>query len=222
MERKLYLVPTIIHSILSRHVMYRSCFKEYAHIPAHLMINVRFNEEIIDSGQFSWNRGGKWWAYIGIGNTFSEVLFFSHLQSLKHETGEWAEMKKKLINFLEKLAPDSIIPVEVFDPTTVLKKWGQLETIINGKVTSKECFLFSRHFALATIEHQSYNLEYKLDPVSVVTVRCVLRMSMYTCTYVRVCYVYVHLFCLCVMSVYTCMLCVMYVFNYTQYNHFWV
>ena len=78
-------------------------------------------------------------------------------------------MKKKLINFLEKLTPDSIIPVEVFDPTTVLKKCGQLETIINGKVMSKECFLFSRHFALATIEHQSYNLEYKLDPVSVVT-----------------------------------------------------
>jgi hypothetical protein len=78
-------------------------------------------------------------------------------------------MKKKLINFLEKLAPDSLIPVEVFDPKTVLKKFGQLETKTNGKVVSKECFLFSRHFSLATIEHQPDRLEYKLDPPGLIS-----------------------------------------------------
>ena len=65
-------------------------------------------------------------------------------QMLRGEPGEWAEMKKKLNHLLEKLTPDSVVPVEVFDPQTLLKKSGQLEVKENGKVVPKQCFLFSR------------------------------------------------------------------------------
>ena len=87
---------------------------------------------------------------------------------LRGEPGEWAEMKKKLNHLLEKLTPDSVVPVEVFDPQTLLKKSGQLEVKENGKVVPKQCFLFSRHFAVATVEKlPNQLLSYRIDNVSV-------------------------------------------------------
>lgn len=89
------------------------------------------------------------------------------LQLLRGEPGEWAEMKKKLNHVLEKLTPDSVVPVEVFDPQTLLKKSGQLEVKENGKIVPKQCFLFSRHFAVATVEKlPNQLLSYRIDNVS--------------------------------------------------------
>ena len=64
------------------------------------------------------------------------------------EKSEVDHMQEK-VKLLQKLAPDTPTPLEIFDSDVHLVKQGPLTQVVGKKETQRMCFLFNRYIAVA-------------------------------------------------------------------------
>jgi hypothetical protein len=64
------------------------------------------------------------------------------------EKSEVDHMQEK-VKLLQKLAPDTPLPLEIFASDVHLVKQGPLTQVVGKKETQRMCFLFNRYIAVA-------------------------------------------------------------------------
>ena len=72
----------------------------------------------------------------------------SQPQEMLDEKSDVDHMQEK-VKLLQKLAPDTPTPLEIFDSDVRLVKQGPLTQVVGKKETQRMCFLFNRYIAVA-------------------------------------------------------------------------
>ena len=72
----------------------------------------------------------------------------SQPQEMLDEKSDVDHMQEK-VKLLQKLAPDTPTPLEIFDSDVRLVKQGPLTQVVGKKETQRMCFLFNRYITVA-------------------------------------------------------------------------